>query len=101
VSASGVVKVYENCALVATVTLTGADASFFNSRGGKIGLWTVGASQAVLDDFGGGTIPSRSPAATAVGGTSAASFTACSSGCRSTTCGPPRPLHALGEAVPA
>jgi len=32
VSASGVVKVYKNCALVATVT--GADASFLNSRRG-------------------------------------------------------------------
>lgn len=57
VSATGVVKVYKNCELVATVTLTGADASFFNSRGGKIGLWTAAALKAVLDDFGGGTIP--------------------------------------------
>ncbi len=57
VTASGVVKVYKNCALIATVTLTGADASFFNPRGGKIGIWTLDASKAVLDDFGGGTIP--------------------------------------------
>jgi hypothetical protein len=54
VSPGGVVSVYRNCTLVATATLTGGDATFFNARGGKVGLWTVKASKAVLDNFGGG-----------------------------------------------
>jgi 2-polyprenyl-6-methoxyphenol hydroxylase-like FAD-dependent oxidoreductase len=42
--------------LITTVTLNAADKSFFNAKGGKIGIWTVAASNAVLDDFGGGTV---------------------------------------------
>ena len=55
VSASGVVTIYKNNVVAATVTLSAADKAFFNSRGGKIGLWTLLADEAFFDDFGGGT----------------------------------------------
>ena len=32
-----------------------ADKTFFNSKGGNIGLWMVNASNAFLNDFGGVT----------------------------------------------
>jgi beta-glucosidase len=44
------------CTLLATVTLNAADQAFFNAKGGKIGIWTVAASNALFDDFGGGTV---------------------------------------------
>jgi hypothetical protein len=56
VSASGVVTIYKNNVVAATVTLSAADKAFFNSRGGKIGLWTLLAGEAFFDDFGGGTV---------------------------------------------
>ena len=37
--------------LLTTVKLTAADKTFFNGKGGKIGVWTVAAPKAVLDDF--------------------------------------------------
>jgi beta-glucosidase len=52
--ADGTVEIYKNGTLVATVTLNAADQAFFNPKGGKIGIWTMAASSAVLDDFGGG-----------------------------------------------
>lgn len=55
--ADGTVLIYKNGTLVATVTLTTADQSFFNDKGGKIGIWTAAAPKALLDDFGGGTLP--------------------------------------------
>jgi hypothetical protein len=58
VLSSGKVEIYKNGTLVTTVTLGAADQTFFNVKGGKIGIWTVNASDALLDDFGGGTIPS-------------------------------------------
>ncbi|KPV52896.1 hypothetical protein SE17_12740, partial [Kouleothrix aurantiaca] len=54
--ADGTVKIYKNGTLLATVTLSNADQQFFNAKGGKIGIWTIAASKALLDDFGGGTI---------------------------------------------
>ncbi len=54
--ADGKVEVYKNTTLVTTVTLNTADKNFFSSKGGKIGIWTVAAPKAVMDDFGGGTI---------------------------------------------
>jgi len=54
VSADGTVEVYQNDTLIATVTLTAKDQVFFNSKGGRIGIWTLAAPTAVLDDFGGG-----------------------------------------------
>ena len=42
--------------MLATVTLNAADKSFFNSKGGKVGLWTVAAPNAFFDDFGGGSV---------------------------------------------
>jgi len=49
------VQIYKNGTLIATVTLNSADQTFFNAKGGKIGLWTAVAPNAVMDDFGGGT----------------------------------------------
>ena len=54
VKADGTVRVYQNNTLLTTVTLNAADQSFFNAKGGKIGLWTVAAPNAFFDDFGGG-----------------------------------------------
>jgi dipeptidyl aminopeptidase/acylaminoacyl peptidase len=53
---NGTVEVYQNDTLVTTVTLSAADQAFFNAKGGKIGIWTLTARNAVLDDFGGGTV---------------------------------------------
>jgi hypothetical protein len=55
VKANGVVRIFKNNVLIATVTLNAADQSFFNGKGGKVGLWTFGARNASFDDFGGGT----------------------------------------------
>jgi hypothetical protein len=54
--ASGDVEIYRNGTLVGTVGLDAADQAFFNPRGGHVGIWTLGAPQALLDDFGGGTV---------------------------------------------
>lgn len=54
--ANGEVRVYKNDALVKTVTLSAADQGFFNAKGGKVGVWSVLAPQAFLDNFGGATI---------------------------------------------
>ena len=54
--ANGSVQVYRNGTLLATVTLSVEDQTFFNATGGEIGIWTALAPNAVLDDFGGGTI---------------------------------------------
>jgi hypothetical protein len=54
VLADGTVEVYQNGTLIETVTLTAEDQDFFNSKGGRIGIWTLAAPTAVLDDFGGG-----------------------------------------------
>jgi hypothetical protein len=51
--ANGAVEIYKNGTLIASVTLNAADQAFFNAKGGKIGIWTVAASNAILDDFGG------------------------------------------------
>jgi hypothetical protein len=56
VKADGTVRVYQNNTLLTTVTLNAADQSFFNAKGGKIGLWTVAAPNAFFDDFGGGAL---------------------------------------------
>lgn len=55
-SADGTIAIYKNGAQIASVTLNAQDQAFFNAKGGKIGIWTVAASNAVLDDFGGGTV---------------------------------------------
>jgi hypothetical protein len=54
--ASGEVQIYKNGTRIASVTLNAADKAFFNTKGGKIGLWTLAAPKAELDDFGGGTV---------------------------------------------
>ena len=57
--ADGNVEVYQNGTLIATVTLNAEDQAFFDDQGGRIGIWTLAAPNAVLDDFGGGdaTLP--------------------------------------------
>ncbi|MEZ4862432.1 MAG: Ig-like domain repeat protein [Caldilineaceae bacterium] len=64
VQADGTVRVYQNNSLLTTVTLNAADQSFFNTKGGKIGLWTVAAPNAFFDDFGGGALDGVSAADT-------------------------------------
>jgi hypothetical protein len=54
--ANGEVRVYKNDALVKTVTLSAADQGFFNAKGGKVGVWSLLAPQAFLEDFGEVTI---------------------------------------------
>ena len=56
VLASGEVRIYKNGALIASVMLNQADKMFFNASGGRIGIWTISASNAAMDDFGGGTV---------------------------------------------
>ncbi|MEZ4734658.1 MAG: hypothetical protein R3E79_46800 [Caldilineaceae bacterium] len=63
VQADGTVRVYQNNSLLSTVTLNAADQSFFNAKGGKIGLWTVAAFNAFVDDFGGGALTGVTSAA--------------------------------------
>ena len=63
VKADGTVRVYQNNTLLITVILNAADQSFFNAKGGKIGLWAVAAPNAFLDDFGGGALTSVTGAA--------------------------------------
>jgi hypothetical protein len=54
--ANGTVLIYKNGNLIAIVTLSTADQTFFNSKGGRIGLWTVNAPNAFFDNFGGGSV---------------------------------------------
>jgi alpha-L-rhamnosidase len=56
VLATGTVVVYRDGTQVASVRLSSADRSFFDSGGGRIGVWTAMAPRAVLDDFAGGTV---------------------------------------------
>lgn len=51
--ADGTVEVYKNGTLLATRDIT--SWSYYD-QGGYIGLWFIGAQNAILDDFGGGTI---------------------------------------------
>ena len=54
--ADGTVEVYQNGTLIATVTLNAEDQAFFDNQGGRIGIWTLAAPNAILDDFGGGDV---------------------------------------------
>jgi hypothetical protein len=63
--ASGSVEIYRNGALIGSVTLNATDTSFFSGKGGLIGIWTFAAANAVLDDFGGGTVTVTPPPTTA------------------------------------
>ena len=56
VLSDGTVNVYNNGILIATVTLNEEDQAFFNDKGGRIGIWTFAARNAVLDNFGGGDV---------------------------------------------
>jgi hypothetical protein len=52
--ADGTVEVYKNGTLLGTRDIT---AWSYYADGGYIGLWFIGAQDAILDDFGGGTLP--------------------------------------------
>ena len=52
-SSTGMLEVYVNGLLVGTRDVTGWP---FATSGGRIGLWLISASGALLDDFGGGTV---------------------------------------------
>lgn len=52
--ANGTVELYRNGELLATRDITSWS---HYADGGYIGLWFIGAEDAILDDFGGGTIP--------------------------------------------
>ncbi|SEF12915.1 hypothetical protein SAMN04489740_4306 [Arthrobacter alpinus] len=52
----GVVTVYRNAALVATVPLSAVDAQFFAGKTGQVGIWSLLAAQTALDDFRGATV---------------------------------------------
>ena len=54
---NGEVWIYKNSLLAAKATLISSDQTFFNNKGGRIGLWFLNAPNAILDDFGGGTLP--------------------------------------------
>ncbi|MBV9786903.1 MAG: hypothetical protein JOZ51_01925, partial [Chloroflexi bacterium] len=56
VLANGQVRIYKNCTLVGTTTLNAADQSFFNTKGGRIGLWFTESKDTFFDDFGGGNV---------------------------------------------
>ncbi|MCC6569789.1 MAG: amidase domain-containing protein, partial [Anaerolineales bacterium] len=51
--ADGTVEVYKNGTLLATRDIT---SWLYYDQGGYIGVWFIGAQNAILDDFGGGTI---------------------------------------------
>ncbi|MGQ0602554.1 MAG: right-handed parallel beta-helix repeat-containing protein [Anaerolineales bacterium] len=55
VLATGEVLIFRNGVQLASVTLNAADRSFFNSKGGRIGLYYSNAGESKFDDFGGGT----------------------------------------------
>ena len=52
---SGVVEIYQNDKVVSRTTLSASDQTFFNGRGGYIGVWFDNAYTARFDDFSGGT----------------------------------------------
>jgi hypothetical protein len=54
--ADGEVRIYKNDSIIKTVTLNAADQGFFNAKGGKVGVWSVLALRAFMDNFGGATI---------------------------------------------
>jgi CSLREA domain-containing protein len=55
VLATGEVQLFRNGLPIGSVTLNTADRTFFNPRGGRIGLYYSGAGDSKFDDFGGGT----------------------------------------------
>ncbi len=50
--ANGTVEAYVNGRFVGQAIA----GRFFDNKGGRIGLWFIVAADALLDDFGGGTI---------------------------------------------
>lgn len=56
VHSTGVVEIFRNNVLLATVTLKPRDQQFFNGVGGRIGLWFDSAPRAMIDSFGGGSV---------------------------------------------
>jgi hypothetical protein len=56
VVAKGTVTIYRNDQKVASIGLRPRDRAFFAHRTGKIGLWFDHAPNAIIGDFGGGTL---------------------------------------------
>ncbi|KQX06994.1 hypothetical protein ASC59_04070 [Leifsonia sp. Root1293] len=54
--ADGSVVVLRDGEVVGTTKLGSTDRGFFSAKGGHIGIWSLAATRAVFDDFGGGTI---------------------------------------------
>jgi hypothetical protein len=52
--ADGTVEVYRNGTLLGTGNVS---AWTYNTNSGRIGLWVIGASTLMFDDFGGGNVP--------------------------------------------
>lgn len=62
-TAAGQVEMYRNGNWLGSRDVSGWP---YATSGGYIGLWMVGANDAVLDNFGGGTLSSSTPTATAI-----------------------------------
>ena len=54
--ATGDVVIFKNGVEVGRVTMNSADQTFFNTKGGNIGLWFIDARNAFFDNFGGGDV---------------------------------------------
>lgn len=54
VRSNGTVEIYRNSVLIASRSVSGWT---YSANGGYIGVWYQDAASALLDDFGGGTIP--------------------------------------------
>jgi hypothetical protein len=50
------IQIYRNGTPVTTFTMSSTDKAFFNTKGGKIGIWSIATPQTRFDDFGGGTL---------------------------------------------
>ena len=71
-SQSGIVDVYRNGVLLASRTAT---AWTYTANGGYPGIWFVGAGNALLDDFGGGSVTAGSTSTPTATSTDTVTFT--------------------------
>jgi hypothetical protein len=63
VYADGTVHIDQNGTEVGKVTLNTSDQTFFNTKGGYIGLWFINTPEVYFDDFGGGNLGDLTPIA--------------------------------------
>ncbi|MBK9925000.1 MAG: ExeM/NucH family extracellular endonuclease [Anaerolineales bacterium] len=54
--ATGEVVIFKNGIEVGRVTMNSADQTFFNTRGGNIGLWFINSTSTFFDNFSGGNV---------------------------------------------